>query len=116
MSSATTRWGGGAAGGGSSRSRALAALQDLPPGLHPPPVPNLQVILHYAYSYLSDVASKAHRSCPESHLEAARAGDASKARRHCAVSCRLSTSLHIPPGPTPLCPPDRIAALRVLCD
>lgn len=36
------------------------------------------IILHYAYSYLSDVANKAHRSCPDEYLEAAKRGDVSK--------------------------------------
>jgi hypothetical protein len=36
------------------------------------------IILHYAYSYLSDVANKAHRSCPDEYLEAAKHGDVSK--------------------------------------
>lgn len=38
------------------------------------------VILHYAYSYLSDVSNKAHRSCPEGFLEAAKRGDRSKVK------------------------------------
>ena len=37
-----------------------------------------QVILHYAYSYMSDVSGKAHRSCPDAYLEAARRGDRAK--------------------------------------
>lgn len=34
----------------------------------------------YAASYESDVAAKAHRSCPDAYLQAARAGDRAKAR------------------------------------
>ena len=36
------------------------------------------VVLHYAYSYPEEVAAKAHRSCPDSYLEAARRGDKAK--------------------------------------
>lgn len=47
------------------------------------------LVLHYAYAYESDVAVKAHRSCPEAYLEAARRGDRAKAsgRRWPALSC-----------------------------
>ncbi|PRW56345.1 glycosyltransferase-like protein [Chlorella sorokiniana] len=38
------------------------------------------VVLHYAYSYERDVAAKAHRSCPDSYLEAARRGDRAKVK------------------------------------
>ena len=36
------------------------------------------VVLHYAYSYPEEVAAKAHRSCPDTFLEAARRGDKAK--------------------------------------
>lgn len=36
------------------------------------------VVLHYAYSYVKDVQSKARRSCPDEYLAAARAGNATK--------------------------------------
>jgi hypothetical protein len=36
------------------------------------------VVLHLAYSSPGDVAAKAHRSCPEDHLNAARRGDRAK--------------------------------------
>lgn len=40
------------------------------------------VVLHYAYSYLSDVRDKAGKSCPGAeYLEAARRGDRAKVRR-----------------------------------
>lgn len=37
------------------------------------------MVLHYAYSYMSDVADKAAKSCPgEEYLAAARRGDRKK--------------------------------------
>lgn len=37
------------------------------------------MVLHYAYSYMSDVAEKAAKSCPgEEYLAAARRGDRKK--------------------------------------
>lgn len=41
-------------------------------------VDDASVVLHYTYSYMSDVEQKAHRSCPDEYLAAARAGDKSK--------------------------------------
>ena len=39
------------------------------------------IVLHYAYSYLSDVRDKAGKSCPGAeYLEAARRGDRAKVR------------------------------------
>ncbi|KAL4457894.1 hypothetical protein ABPG75_012759 [Micractinium tetrahymenae] len=43
-------------------------------------VSDRSVILHYAYSYEQDVVAKAHRSCPDAYLEAARRGDRAKVK------------------------------------
>lgn len=46
------------------------------------------VVLHYAYSYLSDVRDKAGKSCPGAeYLEAARRGDRAKVRRSRICRC-----------------------------
>lgn len=52
------------------------------------------VVLHYAYSYLSDVRDKAGKSCPGAdYLEAARRGDRAKVLRllpplfGCSLAC-----------------------------
>ena len=36
------------------------------------------LVLHYAYSYMSDVSAKSARSCPPSYVAAARAGNLHK--------------------------------------
>lgn len=36
------------------------------------------IVLHYAFSYLSDVTAKSARSCPERYIAAAKAGDLHK--------------------------------------
>lgn len=38
------------------------------------------LVLHYAYSYERDVASKAARSCPQQYVDAARKGDKQQVR------------------------------------
>lgn len=38
------------------------------------------VVLHYGYSYMSDVASKSNRSCPQEYYEAALKGDKTKVK------------------------------------
>ncbi len=48
------------------------------------------VVLHYAYSYRSDVASKAHRSCPDTYLEAARSGNKTAVRIQCTTALQVA--------------------------
>jgi hypothetical protein len=56
------------------------AAPDNPGGTWRDLVSDTAVVLHYAYSYPSDVARKARRSCPDEYLEAAKAGDAIKVK------------------------------------
>ena len=76
-------------GRGAQSGRAPMQPASQPPNYrtspHVPPVPSPP-------SYEADVAAKAHRSCPDSYLEAARAGDRAKARG--AAGCRCLPAPH----------------------
>ncbi|KAL6776982.1 hypothetical protein ACKKBF_B19730 [Auxenochlorella protothecoides x Auxenochlorella symbiontica] len=58
------------------------------------------VILHYPYSYVSDVVDKAHRSCPDSYLAAARAGDRAKVRECFVIEADQDAYMAAAAGPT----------------
>lgn len=58
---------------------------DNPAGTWVDAVSDDSVVLHYAYSYLSDVEAKARRSCPDQYLAAALAGDRSLVKQRCFV-------------------------------
>ena len=51
-----------------------------PGGVWADAVSDDSVVLHLAYSYMADVEAKAHRSCPDEFLEAARRGDRAKVK------------------------------------
>jgi len=56
-----------------------------PGGLWQNAVSDSAVVLHYAYTHWSDVSAKAHRSCPDEYLAAARAGDRQTIKSKCFV-------------------------------
>lgn len=62
-------------------------------------VDDASVILHYTYSYMSDVSEKAHRSCPDEYLAAAKAGDKSKLRECFVIQADQDAYMAAASGP-----------------